>query len=381
MHKKNAKDLLKKYHDGLCTEEEKAWLDAWYMDYRHKDAAELSEADYQLAEKTIWNNIRPNNIVIRMLLWPGLAAAVVLFCVISVGIHFYQQKKVTPLVPVKMQAAVIKPGGNKAVLILANGSKVVLEDGHKGKIAEQNGVSVSKSADGKITYEVSAQKAADGQHQTADEKIGFNTIETPRGGQYQIDLPDGTKIWLNASSRLTYPTKFIGNERKVTLKGEAYFEVAKNKEMPFKVQFNDATVEVLGTHFNIMSYPDEPGVNATLLEGSIKISKGANQKLIRPGQQANILLNSNNIVVKDADVEEAVAWKNGNFNFNGVNIHALMRQLCRWYDVGVEYQGNVPENKFVGTIPRSSDIIQVLKVLELNHIPVKVKDKTIVIGI
>jgi len=373
MDNRNAKELLKKYHKGQCTDEEKAWLDSWYLNFESSQAEELSEADYKTAEQIIWNNIKPRPQVINIRKWVNIAAAIVL-CFVCAGLYLKFVHKPTVGIPAAdVKTGKIKPGSNKAILILADGRRVALTDTRNGKIAEQSGVSINKAADGKIIYEAAAS--------VNDNAVALNTVETPRGGQYQIDLPDGTKVWLNAASSLTYPARFRGKERNVTLQGEAYFEVAKNKLMPFKVQANNVNVEVLGTHFNIMSYTDEHSVNTTLLEGSVKISKGNVQKIIKPGQQAVAVTQSNDIVVGETDVDEAVAWKNGNFNFNGDDIHALMRQISRWYDVNVIYQGKIPHNQFVGTIPRASEIEQVLKVLELNHVHVKIKDKTIVVGI
>lgn len=373
MDNRNAKELLKKHRKGQCTDEEKAWLDSWYLNFKSSQAEELSEADYKAAEQTIWNNIKPQPQVINIRKWVNIAAAIVL-CFVCAGLYLKLTHKPTVGIPVAgVKPGNIKPGSNKAILILADGRRVALTDTKNGKIAEQSGVSINKAADGKIIYEATAS--------ASDHAVALNTVETPRGGQYQIDLPDGTKVWLNAASSLTYPAWFTGKERNVTLRGEAYFEVAKNKSMPFRVQANNVNVEVLGTHFNIMSYTDEHSVNTTLLEGSVKISKGNVQKIIKPGQQAVAVTQGNDIVVDETDVDEAVAWKNGNFNFNGDDIHALMRQISRWYDVNVIYQGKIPHNQFVGTIPRASEIEQVLKVLELNHVHVKIKDKTIVVGI
>jgi transmembrane sensor len=199
-------------------------------------------------------------------------------------------------------------------------------------------------------------------------KTVYNTIETPKGGQYRIDLPDGTMVWLNAGSSLRYPNRFAGQERKVALTGEAYFEVAKNKQMPFRVVSGKQVVEVLGTHFNINAYTDEASVKTTLLEGSVNVllQETHQSELLNPGQQAVVKYNGSSIVVQPVKVEEAVAWKNGYFMFVDADLESIMRQLARWYDVEVAYEGNLGSLKFGGMVSRSKSIAQTLRILELT---------------
>jgi transmembrane sensor len=256
----------------------------------------------------------------------------------------------------------IVPGGNKATLTLSNGSKVALTSAKNGQIANQFGTIVTKTADGKLVYQNSSSS-------TENTNI-YNVIETPKGGQYQVALPDGTKVWLNAASSLRYSLTFNGNERKVELTGEAYFEVAKDKTRPFKVYSSGQVVEVLGTHFNINTYSNESSVRTTLLEGSVKVTSlsAKTYAMIRPGQQS-IIRNANKLIkVENVDMDESVAWKNGYFMFNGEQLESILRKISRWYDVDIEYQNEeLKREVFSGTLSRYSSVSQVLKKLELTQ--------------
>jgi ferric-dicitrate binding protein FerR (iron transport regulator) len=245
----------------------------------------------------------------------------------------------------------VAPGGNKAVLTLANGSTIVLDDAQNGAVAQQGNTKVLKF-NGKLAYE---------HGNVTSEKILYNTISTPRGGQYQITLADGTAVWLNAASSLHFPTAFEGKERRVEITGEAYFEVAKNKARPFIVSINGAEVQVLGTHFNVMAYNDEVVLKTTLLEGSVKFIKDQIQTILKPGQQSQLTKSGQIKVVRDIDVEEVIAWKNGLFNFNGLPLKDAMRQLERWYNIETVYEDNLPSIKFYGEIGRDLKLSQVLK--------------------
>jgi ferric-dicitrate binding protein FerR (iron transport regulator) len=257
----------------------------------------------------------------------------------------------TPSQPIE-----IRPGGNRAVLTLANGKQIILDSVATGNIADEARVKVIKMGDGQISYE----------DQPGLTEVLFNTISTPIGGQYQIVLADGSKVWLNAASSLRYPTSFAGKERIVELQGEGYFEIAHDATKPFRVQVNGTTVEVLGTHFNINAYNDEPQLKTTLLEGKVKIENGGVARFLKPGQQAVVEGEGKLALVNDADVEEAVAWKNGKFIFNGNDIHSVMRQLSRWYTITVQYNGQISDDEFVGIIPipRSENISAILSLLQ-----------------
>jgi ferric-dicitrate binding protein FerR (iron transport regulator) len=208
----------------------------------------------------------------------------------------------------------------------------------------------------------------------------MNTLTTPRGGQYEVMLPDGTKVWLNSASSLTYPVTFAGKERRVELTGEAYFEVAKNTSSPFFVKTSGQTVKVLGTHFNINSYEDEKCVKTTLLEGSVVITSDGNKQAVnlKPGQQS-VNKAASFDVINEADIDEAVAWKNGKFLFRNTDLQTVMRQLSRWYDVDVEYQGTIAERHYRGRISRNVPVSQVFEILKTSGINFIINGRTIIV--
>ncbi|MGI8637223.1 MAG: FecR family protein [Segetibacter sp.] len=248
----------------------------------------------------------------------------------------------------------IPPGSDKAILQLADGSTIVLDDANDGALAQQGNSKVIK-LNGKLNY-----NALPGSNE-----VVYNSISTPRGGKFQIELPDGTQVWLNATSSLRFPTAFVEKNRRVEITGEAYFEVAKDKSKPFIVSVNGAEVEVLGTHFNVMAYKDEAVVKTTLLEGAIKFVKGTASNTLKPGQQAQVLNSGQVKVVDGVNLDEVVAWKNGLFNFQGEDIGTVIRLLARWYDVDVIYNERV-DDLFYAKIPRSTNLSAVLKLLELT---------------
>lgn len=298
-------------------------------------------------------------------LWYPVAIAAGLLLVLSVGIFFFLSKSRQNTKDIAYSD--IDPGSYKAVLTLANGHKIMLTDSIRGKLAEQAGIEITKTSEGQLQYLVK-DKAAD------NPKALYNTITTPRGGKYQVNLPDGTKIWLNAASSLKFPTSFAGlKERRVELTGEAYFEVAKlgarshmkTKKIPFIVVSDKQEVEVFGTHFNISTYDNEPDVKTTLLEGSVGVTVFNvihQYELLKPGEQS--VFKSGKLSVAPVDTEAEVAWKDGNFNFEEENIQSIMRKLERWYDIQVVYNGPVSEATFGGKISASRPLSKALKLLE-----------------
>lgn len=290
-------------------------------------------------------------------LWPKAVAAAAVLIILSIGGYFYLQKDL-PLKNRVVQQNDIAPGGNKATLTLADGSKISLTDASNGELAKQSGVKISKLKNGELVYSVIANDAT---------QLAYNTISTPRGGVYQVNLPDGTRVWLNAASSIKFPTTFAHlSQRKVELEGEAYFEVAKNKKLPFVVATSRQQVQVLGTHFNINSYGDEAEVKTTLLEGSVKVF-AANEVVLKPGQQANVSRNgSGTVQVNTANIVQVMAWKNGFFHFEKDDLPAVMRQLSRWYDIEVVYEVNRHDDEFIGDIPRGIKLSEVLKMLSFE---------------
>lgn len=305
----------------------------------------------------------------------SIAAAVLLF-IAGAAVYLWlnhapDQKPVVKHTPTPVLENDVEPGGNKAVLTLSDGSRISLNSANNGTLAQQGNTTVVKLANGDLQYQASGKASAE---------VMYNTMTTPRGGQYHLSLPDGTQVWLNASSSITYPTSFNDQERKVNIKGEAYFEVAplipkgSHKKIPFKVLVIPSSgsggmeVEVLGTHFNINAYEDESATKTTLLEGAVKIKKGPEAILLKPGQQASYSGNSGFSLQEDADLEESIAWKNGLFSFKEADLTQIMRQLARWYDLEVRYEGPISKRRFTGKVFRNLKLSETLKVLELSHI-------------
>lgn len=351
MQKKDIEKILNDYKEGTCTPDERAFVESWYLSYQDSPAHEISETERLTDLDEVWNNLSSIQRKKKISIWPRIAAAAILVISVSLGLYFYNKQKSNSQ---ELIAHDIKPGRNKAILILANGTKINLNDAVNGELITQAGIRVTKTADGKIVYDASSATSP---------KTALNTIEVPVGGQWQVKLPDGSFVFLNASSTLTYPTRFIGNERKVSLKGEAYFEIAHNSAMPFKVESQGQVVEVLGTHFNIMAYENEP-YKTTLVEGSVKIWGANTAKLLQPGQQA--LLTGQDLTVKTADIEEALAWKNGYFKFSE-NLKNIMKKISRWYDIEIVYIDEVDQNmEFGGEISRNKDLTSALEIMEMS---------------
>lgn len=306
---------------------------------------------------------KPTRRRIVPLSWKWAAAACIL--IIAAGAWFMRQQPAKPAVTA-VNPPDVAPGGNKAVLTLADGSQITLDSAGNGVLAQQGGSRVTKLANGQLAYDNSG---------TSPEKILYNTMTTPRGGQYKLLLPDGTTVWLNAGSSITYPTGFTGKERNVSITGEAYFEVSRNEKMPFRVTANNTTIEVLGTHFNINAYKDEASINTTLLEGSVRVLAYDRDLLLRPGQQAKVDRARAGIEVKDhVNAADVIAWKEGYFSFNDADLPTVMRQLARWYDVEVTYEGKIPDRVFTGEIGRGLTLTQVLKGLSTTRIKYRIEN-------
>jgi transmembrane sensor len=306
------------------------------------------------------------------------AAAVVLICGV-LYLYFYTGKPVH----VNRQIASAKswkivPGGNKAILTLADGKQIILSDVANGTLMQKSDVSIAKVKEGELVYREQRNPHTNNTEQhTNNPALQYNTLVTPRGGQYKVTLPDGSRVWLNAATTLRFPNVFKGAERRIELSGEAYFEVAKNKAMPFVVNVNHSEVKVLGTHFNIMGYADESATHTTLLEGAVRIIMGSESKDIVPGEQAIV---QQQIKIRSVDTSEVVGWKNGNFTFSHERISEVMKKIARWYDVDIQYQGKVTQEEFVGVIPRSKELTDVLHKLELTGLlKFKLKERSVIV--
>jgi transmembrane sensor len=374
MQPEDIENLIERYNAGNVTPEEKALVEIWYLKYKTPKpylSHDQLEEDEEESLNLLVNQIQTKS---KRVLWPQLAIAASILIFLTAGAYFLTFKKiihpqyVAVNKPTKQDLA---PGGNKAILTLANGSTIVLTGAKNGELASEDGTVVKKTSDGLISYVRSGGS-------TLSKELTYNTATTPRGGQYQFVLSDGTRVWLNSASSIKYPVEFIGNERKVELTGEAYFEVAHNAKKPFRVISNGQVVEVLGTHFNINAYSDEKAIKTTLLEGSVKVSSGAITNVIKPGEQAQLRNGSIN-VVRDVDLDAAVAWKNGLFHFEDNNIEDVMRQISRWYNVDIKYQGQLPPRLFSGEISRNVNASQILDILSFKKIHYRIDGKSIII--
>ncbi len=321
------------------------------------DQAEMSLSEISGLHDKIQNTIKDDESKISVLptknlYWGKIAAAAIILITLSIGGLYYLSRK--DIKSSDELAHDIAPGGNKAILTLANGEKISLSDAKNGKLAVAAGVTVTKLSDGKIVYAIAPGKVSN---------TALNSIETPRGGQYEVILPDGSKVLLNAASSLTYPASFVAlKERRVELKGEAYFEIAKDKRHPFIVKSENQEIKVLGTHFNINSYIDEPVTKTTLVEGSVLIKVSGVEEVLSPGNQA--VNGPDGLDVVEANLDEVLAWKNGYFMFDSESIESVMRKISRWYNVDVVFKGLVSKDKFGGTVSRFANVSQVLRKLE-----------------
>jgi ferric-dicitrate binding protein FerR (iron transport regulator) len=366
MTRKEYNSLYEKYLAGKCSKKEQAELE------NYQDSFELKEQQWnvrtmgnseeikQSIQEDLNYSIEEHSKyrIFRFRAWQSAAAAILIL--LTAGIYYYQNSPEPVIVKTETPRFRndVAPGNNKAILTLDDGSKINLDDAKTGILASESNIDIKKTGAGQLEYAAGTQSV---------KTVKYNILSTPMGGEYQLVLPDGSKVWLNSGSTLRFPTAFIGSERIVELKGEAYFDIAKNPKMPFLVRTNNAMdIKVLGTQFNIMAYDDEKNINTTLIEGSVEVLKGSGKTMLKPGQEAILNRGSGNIKVASADLEQAIAWKNGYFIFYNENIESIMRKVSRWYNVDVVYQGNLSNKDFVGTISRNKNISELLKMLELT---------------
>ena len=386
MTRSEAEQLIAKYIDGNCSSEEKQLVDTYFLKYLDGKTKLPSQFDIEAASHEMRGAIEAEigsfsaGRTIR--LWSRIAAAAAVLLVVGLSIFFYSRYTNT-LRHLEGSAATrdlandIKPGGNKAYLVLSNGKRLSLTDAANGELAKEAGVEITKTADGQVIYAPRHPEGGTTEGPVSGSRdissLGFprhdggrvemtamNTIETPRGGQYQVRLPDGSKVWLNAASKLIYPVSFNGRgQRVVELSGEAYFEIFKNKLQPFVVKSKNQEVTVLGTHFNINNYSDESSVKTTLLEGSVRV----NEVTLKPNEQS-VLVNGK-IAVKQVDPALAVDWKNGQFIFESEPLPSILRRVARWYNVTIIYTNTDKNNTtFSGVVSRADNVSSVLRMLQ-----------------
>ena len=368
MQKPDIKDLINKYNSGTCTEEERVLVESWYLNWQVKPS-DLSEMELLEDLESIKARLPQKQKTFRLL--TRTAAAALVLISIGISLYFFLGRNATvPDTSLAQATKQISPGRNQATLTLSDGTTVSLDSVKSLASIDQQGVKVNKLADGRLIY-INTDKA-----QPVE---AYNTISTPKGGRYDITLPDGTLVTLNAASKIRFPIVFSGTDRRVELEGEAYFEVEKDTSRPFLLVSGKQTVQVLGTQFNVNSYSDEPQIRTTLLEGSI-ILKGATQVVLKPGEQARTGHNAENFKVINVDIQTEVAWKNNMFFFENEPIKNCMRQIARWYDVEIVYQGELSDKKIWGSVNRFSEIAKVLKTLELTgNIHFKVEGRRIIV--
>lgn len=377
-------ELLFKYWNNQLTDAEKRALEEWASQSAERTALleQFKDASYlqhnietlqEGDEKRIWDKmvqlepgLRPGR---ERKLWLGLAAAAVILLIISVTIMFIfnkneRTKKAFATTSAQQDVA---PGSNKATLILANGQSVVL-DSTAGKTLTQGNVRIMNK-DGQLVY-VPAQA-------TSSEEL-YNTLTTSRGQTYSLTLSDRSRVWLNAASSIRYPAAFTGRERKVEITGEAYFEVAHLAGKPFYVMINGVTIQVFGTSFNVNGYKDEHSINTTLIEGSVSITKGDQKKKIKPAQQAQVVADVITIIDK-VDLDKTTAWKKGLFTFRGDKLSSVMKDIARWYNIEVEFEGGAGNVEISGDLHRAANLSQVLKILSVLDVESKLEGRKLIL--
>ena len=365
--------LLSRYINKTITPAEQTELSGFLNAAEHETQLELliEEAWIQSGEETSFPVRKTERRPLKTVYLQRWAAAVLLL-LLAGGAWFLWKMKAGPQ-PLAAATALkkdVSPGTSKAMLTLGDGSTIELDSTLKGRLPQQGSVQLQLRP-GLLKYGKNGQPAGS--------NVAYNVLRTPKGGQYRLELPDGSKVWLNAASSLRFPTVFAGPERRVELSGEAYFEIARNARQPFFVDVNKASVAVLGTSFNIMAYANEAAIKTTLLEGAVKVSRESASSILKPGEQSLLDANGKMQVIEKADIDLAVAWKNGLTSFKSADIKTIMRQVERWYDIEVVYSGPVPERSFTGDIPRDANLSELLRLLEISRIHFRMDQRKLIV--
>lgn len=382
------RELVEKYLQGNISQEEEERLLQWYWresnlesEWELNNSQTENELKSMIYAKIIEHDEVDNNSFFKAgNYFSKLSVPLLFVAIVIIGVYFYKsgvQKENTDKVIASVKSNDILPGGSRAVLTLADGRKIELDESENGILVNQGEIKVHKNSDGIIEYTFSKQEISTIDDSDEAEPV-YNTIETPVGGKYQLNLADGTKVWLNSASSLRFPIFFSEGNREVELKGEAYFEVSKDFKRKFRVRSGIQTVEVLGTQFNINAYSDEKSIKTTLFEGEIRVIdlKSNDSKLLKPGEQSNV---DQSIQVKRIDTQAEIAWKEGYFYFKMADIETVMRQLGRWYGVTARYEGSLPEHHFSGAISNNLTLLEVLEILEKSNIHFKLDGKEVVV--
>lgn len=304
--------------------------------------------------------------------WRHVAAAILILALGAASYFVFRGNKPSKelvTTPKELPGNDVEAGTHKAILTLANGTQIELDDKTKGQLVLPGMGSVTNN-DGMLVYDNTSVET---------KEMVYNTLSSARGQSYSLVLSDGSKLWLNAASSVRFPVVFSGKERKVDITGEVFFEVAKDARKPFKVKVKDMEIEVLGTRFDINAYPDELTVNTTLIEGAVKVSANNSEIRLSPGQQSQLLSNGNLQVVKNVNIDEIVAWKDGYFHFENADLHSILRQFSRWYDIEVIYEGELKNRKFLAIVSRNSSLASVLKMLNANNVQFRIEGKKLIV--
>jgi ferric-dicitrate binding protein FerR (iron transport regulator) len=374
------RELLNKEKNNNLSEPERQRLEDWYKSlnvgttaFKEDDPNNLELSEQMLLEfRQKW--LKPTASLHKITFMHKLMrAAAIIISISLIGaayLLFFNKPKqeIATIQYQKFESDITPPANAKAVLTLADGSKINLDSMSNGTLAVQGKTNVVKQADGLIAYEGAATKT-----------IGYNTLTVPKGSKpMKLLLVDGSRVWLNVASSITYPTAFTGKERRVSVSGEAYFEIAHDASKPFVVRNGSMDVQVLGTHFNVNTFEDDDNnIKVTLLEGAVKINNGDSKAFLKPGQQALV---SNKVkVVDDVDLDKVMAWKNGYFQFDKASLQSVLKQVSRWYDVEVIYQGKNRPREFIGEIERDLSLSEVLKILKINNVNFTIEEKKLII--
>ena len=388
MRQVEIRKLVKKYLHDTATKEETEKLFQWYRSEMNADShwdldAFEDEEDLKLfilSKIDVPDLIEKKAPVYRKFYYLAAAASLAIF--MAIGLYFFNNNNQTYVSPtsvkkvVKQKAIDIQPGTNKAILTLSNGKKIILDDSQNEVVINDGAIKVHKNAKGIIEYTLN--RLGKEQNEKTEVQTGYNTIQTPIGGKFQLTLADGSKVWLNSASSLRFPVYFSGDNRTVELKGEAYFEVAKIQNKKFTVRSGNQTVEVLGTHFNINAYSDEPVITTTLIEGAIRVVELNTQKfqILKPGEQSKV---HNDIKIQKKDTQADIAWKDGYFYFENSSIETVMRQLGRWYGITARYESALPQQHFEGAISTNLTLLEVLEILQKSNVHFSLEGKEVVV--
>ena len=390
MQKEEVQKLVEKYLHNAASADETEKLFQWYRAEMKTDSEWNfdEQEDENKLKSFIFSQIEladsTDNRFIGTSRFYSLAVAASVLVFLVSGLYFLiktddiKTGKIPVKVALKPVVNDIQPGGIKAILTLSDGKKVVLDDSQNGVVLNQGGIKIHKNSQGVIEYTLIESDIQKSKTEIREIQTVYNTIQTPVGGKFQLNLADGSKVWLNSASSLRFPVFFAGNTREVELKGEAYFEVSKNEDKKFSVRSGNQTVEVLGTHFNINAYSDEPSITTTLIEGAVRVIELNSKKsqILRPGEQSKV---DREIRIHRKDTQAEVAWKDGYFYFENASIETVMRQLGRWYGITARYETELPEHHFEGAIATNLTLLEVLEILQKSNIHFRLEGKEVVV--